>query len=102
AAAPPAGQEGVPELEPGRLLLAAERVVLQVGLQRAVRAEHLDRAAREALTEGQVELRRAARADGRHRPAVDEALARVQLARREQAGLGALHAAEQLVHLPQR
>ena len=102
SAAPAAGQEAVPEVEPERLALAGQRVVEQVDLERTVAADDLHGVAREALPEGQVDLRRAVLALGRDRPAVVEHLPGVQLARREQRGRGRTHLADQGVHLAQR
>src|SRR3954470_12413663 len=74
-------------------------VVKEIGLERTVAADHLQRAAREALTEREVDLRRAALARRVDRPAVVEHLAGIELARAEQARVRALHASDERVHL---
>src|SRR5205809_822699 len=75
------GQETVPEVEVDRLGLARHGIVEEIRLERTVAADRLQRAAREALPEGQIELHRAALAAAGDREAVDEDLARSELAR---------------------
>ena len=94
-----ARQVAVPEVEPEGLLLAAELVVEEVGLEGAVAAEDLDGRAREGLAEGHVELGGPALGVEAGAPALDEGLAGVELGGLELVDRGALHRAEQVLEL---
>ncbi len=71
----------------------------EVGLGRAVRAQHFEGPAVEALAEGEVDLGRPLLAPGGHQPAVVEGLARQQLAAAEDRRLRLLDPADQGMEL---
>jgi hypothetical protein len=100
-ASPPC-EVAVPEVEVQRLALARELVVEEVDLQRAVGAEHLQRAARKGLAERHVELRRAAFRDESRGPTVVEHLPRVQLTGAELRGARTAHGAKEVLQLAER
>ena len=74
----------------------------EVGLGRAVRAQHLQGPAGEPLAEGEVDLGRPAVAAGRHQPAVVEDLPGVELARAQDGGLRLPDGADQGMELRER